>query len=230
MKRSLEISDKYKQNKHVKCIIPQLPSKIINSIFNHINDPKEFGRLSRVNKKWKTVLDHHYFWKNLIEDLNLSKPNSRAMKYKTYKSIFIKNINNLCFCKTNFAENNKSIKKIHLKLTRLKSFCEERIDFYWQPKYIGYCINISNQIDKIIQKSKINKRCEDCDNKNELIKLLYNLIRNIYHKKGEFEKNNNFSFSKWIEEDFVKVIIYNIYKIIQDENLYIKRFGGIQYN
>src|SRR5271170_7329187 len=166
MKRSLEIHDQ--PNKHIKHI-PQLSRKIIIPIFNHINDPKQFGRLSKVNKEWKNILDHHHFWKNLIEDLDLSKPNPKTKKYKTYKSIFIKNINNLCFCKTTFAENNKLIKKIHRKLTIFKNFCKNRIDFYWQPKYIEYCTNVSNQLDIIIQKNENHKRCEDCNNENELI-------------------------------------------------------------
>jgi len=227
MKRSLEIHDQ--PNKRIKHI-PQLSRKIIIPIFNHVNDPKQFGRLSRVNKEWKDILDNHHFWKNLIEDLDLLKPNPKAKKYKTYKSIFIKNINNLCFCKTNFAENNKSIKKIHKKLIILKGFCEDRIDFYQHPKYIEYCTNVLNQLDIIFQKSENNKRCEDCDNKNELIKLLYNLKDSIYDKKREFEKDNDFPFSKYIYEDFVKVIIYNIYRIAEDDKkMYIERFDGFQY-
>jgi F-box domain len=224
MKRSFKPFNK--QNKRVK--YSQLSNKIIKLIFNYINDPKDFGRLSMVNKEWKDILDNHHFWKNLIEYLDFSKPNPNAKKYKTYKSIFIKNINNLCFCKTNFAENNKSIKKIHLKLKRLESFCEDRIDFYRCLKYKRYCTNVLNQLNNIIQKSKNYKRCEDCDNENKLIDLLYNLKDYVYDKKREFKKNNDF-FDNYIQENFVQVIVYNIYKTIQDENLYIERFGGIQY-
>jgi hypothetical protein len=224
MKRSL-VHDHDHQIKRVKHI-PYLSSKIIKLIFDHVNDPKIFGKLSIVCKEWKDILDQHQFWEDLTKKLDL-KLNPNAKKYKTYKSVFIKNIDNLCFCKTNFFENHKLIKEMHRKLTILEKFCEERIDFYTHPKYIKYCTDVLNQLNIITQKSENHKRCEDCDNENELIKLLYNLKDDIYDKKRKFEEYN-FPIHSFIYDGFIKVVIYNIHRIIKGKNLWIERFGGMQ--
>lgn len=139
----------------------------------------------------------------------------------------IKNIDKLCFCKKNIYNNDKSIKIINTKSKILRIFCENRINFYRYPVYKKYCSNVLNQIDNIIHESENCERCNDCDNQEELIILLNKLRNNIYNEKRELEKNN-FQFSDFILKDFVKVIVYNIYKIIQGKRLYIEMFGGFQ--
>src|SRR5215469_6361790 len=94
-------NQKIESNKKTK-YIPQLPKKIIEKIFNFINDPKDFQKLSLVNKEWQKILDNHDFWNKHIEYLNFKK-----MKQKTPKVIFIKNISKLCHCKQNLKKNNQ---------------------------------------------------------------------------------------------------------------------------
>ena len=103
-----------------------LPPDIIYLIFEHIQDPNIFGLLSRVCKEWRYVLDNHNFWKQRVNTLGLPEPSRNATKYKTYKSIFIKNIELLCYCKNELDNNIKSIKLIHQRLELIKEYCNDR--------------------------------------------------------------------------------------------------------
>ena len=88
----------------------------IQLVFNYIDDPFTFQKASLVCKKWQNILDNHVFWKNLCEHLDLEEPKPKAKKYKTWKLIFIKNINKLCVCKKNIKTKNSNLKIINFIL------------------------------------------------------------------------------------------------------------------
>ncbi|CAG8820394.1 15550_t:CDS:1, partial [Dentiscutata erythropus] len=54
-----------------------------------------------------------------------------------------------------------------------------------------------------------------------LIGQCRNLIKEIYKEK----KSTKYVFCDYVEVDFVKVIVRNLYNIINNKFLYIERFG-----
>ncbi|CAH1761140.1 3819_t:CDS:2 [Entrophospora sp. SA101] len=74
-----------------------LPMEIICEIFNYLEEhPAHFTRGSLVCKTWYYSTQNHLYWKRLCELLKLPSPKPRAYKYKTYKSIVIKNWGSFC--------------------------------------------------------------------------------------------------------------------------------------
>ena len=217
------------KNKSKKLKIKNATIHPLTLIFNYIDDPFEFCNTSLVYKKWKNVLDNHVFWKNLIEHLEFEGSNP---KYKTYKSIFVKNVNKLCWCKKNIGEVNQDLKKIETKLSVLYDFYLDRLGFYksWikmkytrSEIYYNLCNYIGEKIFNIYNQCEYKKRCNLYNNQQNILKQIQKLIDNIYEKKNSIKKIN-----KFVVSDLIEVVIYNLKKIINNvDYLYIKRFGGL---
>ncbi|CAG8840431.1 42561_t:CDS:1, partial [Gigaspora margarita] len=59
----------------------------------------------------------HDFWENLCDSLEFDPLNPQSRKYKTYHSIFFKNVHRLCTsCQQDFGSKQTSISKINFKL------------------------------------------------------------------------------------------------------------------
>ncbi|CAG8826007.1 26974_t:CDS:1, partial [Dentiscutata erythropus] len=159
-------------------------------------------------KEWKNVLDNHVFWENLIEHLEFEGPNPKSKKYKTYKSIFVKNVNKLCWCKKNIGEVNRDLKKIETKLSVLYDFYLDRLGFYksWVEMkytrseiYYNLCNYMGEKIFNIYNQCEYKKRCNLCNNQQNILKQIQKLIDNIYEKKNSIKKINKFVVSDLIE-------------------------------
>jgi hypothetical protein len=74
-----------------------LPTEIICEIFDYLEDhPVHFTRGSLVCKTWYNATQNHLYWKRLCKLLKLPSPKPKAYKYKTYRSIVIKNWGTFC--------------------------------------------------------------------------------------------------------------------------------------
>jgi hypothetical protein len=201
----------------------------LSLVFNYINDFSTFYKASLVCKKWQIILDNHIFWKTLCEHLDLEEPKPKAKKYKTWKSIFIKNINKLCICKRNIKIKNSNLKNINFKLRILSYYSLNRLNFYKTEIYCQLCQYTRDELEILYQQSNnFNEYCKLCNNEEDIIDSVKELINKLYRKKKEF---GNIQFSDYIEKDFFKVIIRNLYKIIDyDDYLFIKQLGGVVKN
>jgi len=69
-----------------------LPQEILCEIFDYLGGhPVHFTRVARICRTWNFAADNHLFWKRLTKFLKLPDPKPRACKYKTHKSIVLKN-------------------------------------------------------------------------------------------------------------------------------------------
>ena len=194
----------------------------IQLVFNYIDDSFTFQKISIVCKKQQNILNNHIFWKNLCEYLDFEEPKPKAKKYKTWKSIFVKNIDKLCICKKNIKTKNSNLKIINFKLRILSYYCLNRSNFYKTEIYCNFCQYVKDEIEILYQQSHdFNDCCELCDNEDLIINSVKQLIKKIYDRKKRFE------FSDFIKKDFVKVIIRNLYNIINNNFIYIERLGGV---
>src|SRR5437868_5466350 len=199
----------------------------IQLVFNYINDPFSFQKASLTCKKWQNILDNHIFWKTLCEHLDLEEPRSKAKKYKTWKSIFVKNTDKLCICKRNIKTKNSNLKDINFKLGILSYYSLNRLSFYKSEIYCQLCQYTRDELEILYkQSSYFNEHCKLCNSENEIINSIKELINKLYMKKKEIEP-----FSDYIEKDFFKVIIRNLYNIIDYTRfIYIKQLGGVVKN
>ncbi|CAJ0846531.1 7114_t:CDS:2 [Entrophospora sp. SA101] len=99
-----------------------LPMEIICEIFNYLEEhPAHFTRGSLVCKTWYYSTQNHLYWKRLCELLKLPSPKPRAYKYKTYKSIVIKNWGSFCsLCLRKRRKYDPPIKPIYQKDKAIK--------------------------------------------------------------------------------------------------------------
>ena len=74
-----------------------LPQEILCEIFDYLGGhPVHFTRVARICRTWNFAADNHLFWKRLTKFLKLPDPKPRACKYKTHKSIVLKNWGRFC--------------------------------------------------------------------------------------------------------------------------------------
>ena len=199
----------------------------IQLVFNYINDPFSFQKVFLTCKKWQNILDNYIFQKTLCKYLDLEELKKKAKKYKTYKLIFIKNINKLCICKKNIKTKNSNLKDINFKLGILSYYSLNRLSFYKSEIYCQLCQYTRDELEILYkQSSYFNEHCKLCNSENEIINSIKELINKLYMKKKEIEP-----FSDYIEKDFFKVIIRNLYNTIDYERfIYIKQLGGVVKN
>ncbi|CAG8591724.1 4877_t:CDS:2 [Gigaspora rosea] len=108
-------------------------------VLNCFDDPFIFLFVSLVCKLWKQIVETHDFWESFCNQLGINGPNPHAHKYKTYHSIYLKNLNHLyTSCRKDFGERQTSIKKIKFKLDVLNDYYEK--DLYIE-KYGGVVKN-----------------------------------------------------------------------------------------
>jgi hypothetical protein len=203
----------------------------ISLVFNYIIDFKTFYYASLVCKTWKNVLDKHKFWQNINERLGYEEPKPRAKKYKTYHSIFVKNIDRTCYeCHKNFYLHNKSVDNIIFKLRILKLYCNNRLDFKiykYNFTYKNFVEFVKENINNLYSQFETGKTsmiiCKEC--KDILLQEVEVLIEKIKKKKNHYERDKK--FSDFVYKDFFNIIIRNLYIIINESFLYIERFGGL---
>jgi hypothetical protein len=75
-------------------------------------------------------------------------------------------------------------------------------------------------------KCRKSKRCTKCDNEKFLIDSVREIIKKIYKKKDDIENIFKKKFSDYFHKDFINIIISGLHRIINDDDLYILRFGG----
>ncbi|CAG8697801.1 1971_t:CDS:1, partial [Funneliformis mosseae] len=74
-----------------------LPQEILCEIFSYLGKhPVHFTRVAQVCRTWKFAADNHLYWRRLTRSLELPDPKPRAYKYKTYKSVILKNWGKFC--------------------------------------------------------------------------------------------------------------------------------------
>ncbi|RIB11118.1 hypothetical protein C2G38_2204291 [Gigaspora rosea] len=99
-------------------------------VLNCFDDPFIFLFVSLVCKLWKQIVETHDFWESFCNQLGINGPNPHAHKYKTYHSIYLKNLNHLyTSCRKDFGERQTSIKKIKFKLDVLNDYCIDHMNF-----------------------------------------------------------------------------------------------------
>src|SRR5437868_1372182 len=78
-------------------IVMKLSQEILCEIFNYLEDhPIHFMRVAQVCHTWNLAADNHLFWRRLTKTLQYPDPKPRAYKYKTHKSIVLKNWGKFC--------------------------------------------------------------------------------------------------------------------------------------
>ncbi|RIB06662.1 hypothetical protein C2G38_2216537 [Gigaspora rosea] len=188
-------------------------------VLNCFDDPFIFLFVSLVCKLWKQIVETHDFWESFCDQLGINGPNPRAHKYKTYYSIYLKNLNRLCTsCRKDFGERQTSIKKINFKLDVLNDYCIYHMNFY-KPTPIfktranyKFCKYLTDTIDPWIS--------EDVD-----FKLCPDFLRNLYkilNKKDLYIEKYGGVVKNW---DFPKNLLYNrdfSYNKKEEENPYVE--------
>jgi hypothetical protein len=129
----------------------------ISLVFNYINDPYEFHNGSLVCKSWQQALDTHKFWEEHIDSIGIESPKAKAKKYKTCKSVFVKNADKLCVCKQDFGITNKQIEKIYFKLLILVIYCINRNNFYDARHCNELIIFAKEKLENLKNKSENSK-------------------------------------------------------------------------
>ena len=197
----------------------------ISLVFNYVDDPYMFVDASMVCRAWRKELDMHIFWKNLVEHLDFESPNPRSRKYKTYKSIIAKNAKKLCYCKRNIGEKNNNLKIIEFKIGIIREYCNDRAEFYrtWlTPCYYEFVLKIRDWVRDIDEQLEYKKRCDLCDNEESIYEQIHTLIKDIYKENRCFDRVN-----KFFNRDVIKVVVRNLYNILNDRFIYIEKFGGV---
>src|SRR5437868_1228073 len=150
MKRKAEL-----QKSNVKKIKNEETIHPISLVFNYIDDPYTFYDASLVCKEWQRVLDTHIFWKNLIEHLGFEEPKPKSRKYKTHKSIFVKNIKKTYEkCRKNIGKENKDLFEIYKKLSILSYYSFNRYEFYEKQLYSEFCRFTKDELEKLYKQSE----------------------------------------------------------------------------
>ncbi|CAG8841429.1 4120_t:CDS:1, partial [Gigaspora margarita] len=198
-------------------------------ILNYINKRNDIINASLVCKEWKNILDNYNFWKKKNEKFGFGLPLPKAKKYKTHYSIFIKNSDKLCWCNKELSTGDTLIRDIYFKIHILEEFCENRNKFYKIKPYNTFITFVQKEINKVIKIIKNEYYYRTGDNcKNYIINQIQILISSIKKEKGKKEKEKK--FSNFFYTDFFNIIIHNLYKIINEKDLYIERFGGFVKN
>ncbi|CAG8723239.1 13865_t:CDS:1 [Dentiscutata erythropus] len=190
-------------------------------VFNHIFDPYTFQRCSLVCKSWKKILDEHPFWRKVVEDCGLESPRPNSRKYKTYKSIFVKNFNKLCPCYKGLLKEHDFVYAVNFKLRILREYCYYKLRYkVYKDNYVyRNLVNfVLEKILKLIEKSDMSTHCI------YLLGYVRDLINQIYKKHDRIEKYKE--ICEFVKVDFIKVVVRNLYRIINDKTLYIEKFGG----
>jgi hypothetical protein len=235
MKRNLEIIETSNKKIKINNILLERYEETknihpISLVFNYIDDPYKFQTASLVSKSWQQALDSHQFWEDLLDDIGIKGPKPKAKKYKTYKSIFVKNADKLCKCKSDWGITNKQIDKIYFKTTILISYCLNRKEWYTTRKHNEFCSFVQRKLERLQKKSKKSNCCSKCDNENTLKDLAQDIIDKIYEQKRSIESIFKYKFSDYFHRDFINIIVSGLYNIINDKDLYIARFGGFVKN
>jgi hypothetical protein len=202
----------------------------ISLVFNYIDDPYKFQTASLVSKTWQKALDHHQYWEDLLDGIGIKGPKPKAKKYKTYKSIFVKNADKLCKCKSDWGITNKQIDKIRFKISILVHYCINRKKWYTTKKHFEFCSYVKEELDKIYEQSKKSNCCDKCDNEEILKDLIGDVIDKVRQKKKSIETSFKYKFSDYFHRDFINIIISSLHRILDNKDLYISRFGGFVQN
>ena len=142
--------------------------------------------------------------------------------------IFVKNVKKLYTCKLNFGQKNRNLGRIHFKIDILFRYCQYKLEskYYKFKVYRDFVSFVCDNLFNLFNISKNNNVCSLCDTEYFLMEKCRNLIDEIYEEK----RSTGYEFCRFVEVDFVRVIIRNLYKIINYECLYIERFGGLVKN
>ncbi|RIB02535.1 hypothetical protein C2G38_2227573 [Gigaspora rosea] len=202
-------------------------------VLNCFDNPFIFLFVSLVCKLWKQIVETHDFWESFCDQLGINGPNPHARKYKTYYSIYLKNLNRLCTsCRKDFGERQTSIKKINFKLDVLNDYCIDRMNFY-KPTPIfktranyKFCKYLTNTIDPWISVDVDFKLCSDCTIQKK--EFLFDSINEL--KDSINRKRKKFKYTEFFYNDVIRIVLRNLYKILNEKDLYIEKYSGVVKN
>ncbi|CAG8549753.1 11154_t:CDS:2 [Gigaspora margarita] len=181
-------------------------------VLNYVNNPFTFFFVSL---------------KNLCDSLEFDPPNPRSRKYKTYYSIFLKNVHQLCTsCWQDFGSKQTSISKINFKLD---NFYEPTPIFKTRTNY-DFCEYLVDELEPLVDYSVVEgaeiKLCSNCTIKKKefLFNSIYQLKDSIYIKLKEVK------YTKFFYKDVIRIVFRNLYKILKEDYLYIEKYGVVVKN
>ena len=151
----------------------------------------------------------------MIEHLGFEEPTPRSRKYKTYKSIFVKNIKKTCEkCRKNIGKENKDLFEIYKKLSILSYYSFNRYEFYEKQLYSEFCRFTKDELEKLYKQSEHDNfiLCEECNNEDLVIEAIEKF--KIIFLKEKQNKEEIQKFNILFYKDFFRVIIRNLNNII----------------
>ncbi|CAG8837980.1 4455_t:CDS:2, partial [Gigaspora margarita] len=170
-------------------------------VLNYINNPCTFFFVSLVCKLWKRIAESHDFWENLY-----------------------------------FGSKQTSIEQINFKLDVLQDYCLDRWNFY-KPTSIfktranyDFCEYLVDELEPLVDFSVVEsaklKLCSNCTIKKK--EFLFNSIRQL--QDSIYKKSKEVKYIKFFSKDIIRIVLYNLYKILNEKDLYIEKYGGIVKN
>ncbi|CAG8671976.1 13093_t:CDS:1, partial [Gigaspora rosea] len=174
---------------------------------------------------------------NLCDLIQLDPPNPRSKKYKTYHSIFLKNVYRLCTkCRQDFGILQTSIEKINFKLDVLQDYCLDHWNFYKSTPIFktranyDFCEYLVDELEPLVDSSIVDgaeiKLCSNCAIKKK--EALFNSIRQL--QDSIYKKLKVVNYTKFFSKDVIRIVHRNLYKILNEKDLYIEKYGGIVKN
>ncbi|CAG8846177.1 37301_t:CDS:1, partial [Gigaspora margarita] len=129
-------------------------------VLNYINNPFTFFFVFLVCKLWKRIAESYDFWESFCDSLGFDGPTPKVRKYKTYHSVFLKNVHQLCtIYRQFFGERQISIEQINFKLDVLQDYCLDHWNFY-RPTPIfktranyDFCEYLVDEIELLVNSS-----------------------------------------------------------------------------
>ncbi|CAG8844874.1 28549_t:CDS:1, partial [Gigaspora margarita] len=136
----------------------------------------------------------------------------------------------------NFGSKQTSISKINFKLNVLQDYCLDRWNFY-KPTPIfktranyDFCEYRVDELDLLVDSLVVEgaelKLCSNCTIKKK--EALFNSICQLQY--SIYKKLKEVKYTKFFSKDIIQIVLRNLYKILNEKDLYIKKYEGIVKN
>ncbi|CAG8766542.1 12457_t:CDS:2 [Gigaspora margarita] len=117
-------------------------------------------------------------------------------------------------------ENANEIKNVHF-LTLVLNYINDPFTFFFVSLYLV------DELDPLVDSSIVEgaeiKLCSNCAIKKK--EFLFNSIRQL--KDSIYVKLKEVKYTKFFYKDIIRVVLYNLYKILKEDYLYIEKYSRV---
>ncbi|CAG8853550.1 21203_t:CDS:1, partial [Gigaspora margarita] len=115
----------------------------------------------------------------------------------------------------------------------LQDYCLDRWNFY-KPTPIfktrvnyDFCEYLVDKLKSLVDSSVVEgteiKLCSNCTIKKK--EFLFNFIRQL--QDSIYKKSKEVKYTKFFSKDVIRIVFCNLYKILNEKDLYIEKYRGI---